>query len=284
MPDSHRNNFYYLNSERRLTAHLVRAGKSHKVAPLAEAVRAAAEGLQRFEPGQIAVIASARMTNEELFMAKRVIAALNPGAVDIVPRTKESDGYLISADRNPNTEGAKKILGVEEPGSKLAAIRKGVESGEIKAVVALHENLLKDAGFSADQLAKIEFLVSSHILANPTASNSAVVFAGAGFAEKRGSMINVTGRLQRLNRAIEPPGQATDDWEVLRDLAAALGAGNGLYAIEDVFKALAAEVPEFEGLTLSRIGDLGTQVYETGVTIPLIERERARIAKGEIVG
>jgi NADH-quinone oxidoreductase subunit G len=114
-----------------------------------------------------------------------------------------------------------------------------------------------------------------------------VILPGAAFAEKRGSMVNVTGRLQRLNRAVEPIGDAKDDWEILRDLILALqGAkpGDGPAAIEDVFKAMAASVPEFDGLSLSKIGDLGKPVVETGVQIPLLQNERARKAAGLING
>ena len=102
-------------------------------------------------------------------------------------------------------------------------------------------------------------------------------------------MVNVTGRLQRLNRALEPRGLARDDWEILRDIMAGL-AGQSPYSaeqpqmIEDVFKAMAAEVSELSELSLSKIGDLGVSVIDTGVTIPLLENERARKAAGEIVG
>jgi NADH-quinone oxidoreductase subunit G len=114
-----------------------------------------------------------------------------------------------------------------------------------------------------------------------------VVLPGAAFAEKRGSMVNVTGRLQRLNRAVEPIGDAKDDWEILRDLILALqGAkpGSGPAAIEEIFKAMAASVPEFDGLSLSKISDLGKPVVETGVQIPLLQNERARKAAGLING
>ena len=73
-------------------------------------------------------------------------------------------------------------------------------------------------------------------------------------------MINGKGRLQRLNRALRGPGQARDDWEILRDLNQALSGGNGIYTIEDVFREMSEAVPEFAGLTLSRISDLGVQV------------------------
>ena len=47
---------------------------------------------------------------------------------------------------------------------------------------------------------------------------------------------------------------------------------------------MASVVPAFAGLTLSKIGDLGRQVVETGVTIPLLANERARKASGQITG
>jgi predicted molibdopterin-dependent oxidoreductase YjgC len=84
------------------------------------------------------------------------------------------------------------------------------------------------------------------------------------FAEKRGSMINGQGRLQRLNRAVRGPGQSRDDWEILRDLNQALTGGNGIYSIEDVFRQMSEAVPEFSGLSLSKIGDLGVPVMQVG--------------------
>ena len=48
-----------------------------------------------------------------------------------------------------------------------------------------------------------------------------------------------------------------DDWQILLQLKAALGGGNGIHTIEEVFKAMAAATPAFAGLSLSKIGDLG---------------------------
>ena len=58
------------------------------------------------------------------------------------------------------------------------------------------------------------------------------------------------------------PGQARDDWEILRDLIQALSGGDGIFTIEDVFRQMSAAVPEFSGLTLSRISDLGVPVLD----------------------
>ena len=58
------------------------------------------------------------------------------------------------------------------------------------------------------------------------------------------------------------PGQARDDWEILRDLIQAYSGRNGIYSIEDVFRQMSAAVPALAGLSLSKIGDLGVQVLE----------------------
>src|SRR5437773_7829649 len=101
-----------------------------------------------------------------------------------------------------------------------------------------------------------------NVLSNDATQKATVVLPACGFAEKRGSMINGKGRLQRLNRAVRPPGNARDDWEILRDLLQSLGGSNGLYTIEDVFRQMSAEVRQFHGLTLSKIGDLGVHAIK----------------------
>ena len=75
-------------------------------------------------------------------------------------------------------------------------------------------------------------------------------------------MVNRKGRLQRLNRATRTPGNARDDWEILRDLLQAIGGGDSLHSIEDVFRRMSETVPQFAGLSLSKIGDLGMHILE----------------------
>ena len=285
IPDSHRLNFHYLHAESRLTDPLVKSSGKHDVADWFDALNHTAERLRGYQRGEVAIIGSGSMTNEELFLLKRLADTLETDLLSLVPRFGESDGRLISADRNANTTGAQLIWASEDPFAKLDAIRAGVANRKIKAVVVFYENLLEEAGFQAADLNRLDFLASNHILANRTAQASEVVLPGAGFAEKRGSLVNVTGRLQRLNQAIQPPEGAMDDWEILRDLIRALDDNEpARYLLEDVFREIADEVEEFEELTLSRIGDLGVQVTTTGESIPLLESERARIEAGEIVG
>ena len=98
-------------------------------------------------------------------------------------------------------------------------------------------------------------------------------------------MVNVTGRLQRLNRAILPPGEALPDWEILSQLLTAISPeAPAPQKIQDVFGMLAQEIKEFADLTLQKIGDLGVPITDTGVTIPLLEKEKERVKSGQIVG
>ena len=282
MCDRGRLDFHFVNSEFRLTDPLVKSGGKHEISTWKKSIQAVAEGLSGLKGEEIAIIASARMTNEELFFVKQLARILGTENVDVIQRQGEGDNYLSAADKNPNTLGAKEILGIE-PGSRIAGITELMSRGRLRAVLALGENLLK-VGFERRDIEKIGFLTTLHILANATAELSNVVLPGTAYAEKRGSMINVTGRLQKLNKAVNAPGNARDTWEILRDLVVACGGSNGLYSVEDVFKGLSNDVSVFNGLTYTKIGDLGIPLIETNEVIPLLEREKERKSKGIIVG
>jgi len=177
----------------------------------------------------------------------------------VLPRPQTGDGFLVSNDGNPNTTGAK-MLGLAT--GKLSEIVQGVESGKISGLIVLGEDAV-DCGISADSLRKLGALVVMGISANRTTEHATALLPSSAWAEKRGTMINLKGRLQRFNQAIQPPGQAREDWEILRDLIQAISGSNGIYAVEEVFKQMAAEVPALQGLTISRIGDLGVQLSLT---------------------
>jgi NADH-quinone oxidoreductase subunit G len=261
MCDYGRLNFHYVNAPERLTKPRVRLTSGQQDASWTTAIARAVDDLRRFKADEIAVIGSGKMTNEELWLTKKLIEALGTKHYDIVPRTGESDEILLSSLRNPNLVGAH-LFGVaqEEPGSLLPEIFQRVKAGSIKAVLALGEDL--SSGLNQDDLTKLEALIVVDILPNKTAVHATTLLPGYSFAEKRGSMVNIKARLQRLNRAIHGPGDARDDWEILRDLLQKITGSNGVYLIEDVFKQMAEGVPELHGLSLSKIGDLGVQLED----------------------
>ena len=261
MCDQGRLGFHYIHSDKRLTQPITRRGPETTPASWSEIIPQLAERLKTFAPEQIGLVASGRLTNEEAFLLAEIRRALGGDGVvtDYVPRFGHADGILRSADLNPNTHGVT-LMGLSNGGRNLATLKSGIETGQIRALLVLHEDLTAEAGWEGATLQKLDLLATVGLLKSATTDRADFILPGASFAEKRGSMVNAAGRLQRLNRAIPVPGHALDDWQILLRLKEALGGGNGLHTIEEVFKAMAAQVPAFAGLTLSRIGDLGVEL------------------------
>jgi NADH-quinone oxidoreductase subunit G len=236
------------------------------------------EQLHRMAPSETAMICSARMTNEEPYMVRALSKQLGITKLDIVPRKGENDGLLVCDDRNPNTNGAKMILG--KTGAGLSNIRRGVRNNSIRFMIVLGEDLTEEAGFTAEDLAGLEYLLVIHHSENETTKAADVVLPGVTFAEKYGTMINVAGRIQRLNKAIEPIGDSMSDWEICRNLSERLGC-DCVRVIAcptpmSVLDEMAQEFEELQDITWGNIGNEGKVIMDTGVTIPLIEREKAK--------
>jgi len=261
MCDYGRLNFEYLQSELRLSEPMVRAENKLESTTWKRAIESAAAALKPFESGQIGMLASGRMTNEELWLTGRLAKLLGVTLIGIAPRTGPGDDILLSKDRNPNTNGAR-LLGIaSQGGTNLQRLKDAIGSGQIKALISLGENPLH-CGITGESLERLPVYIVMDILSNEATRYASIVLPSLGFAEKRGSMINRKGRLQRLNRAVRGPGLARDDWEILRDLIQDISGGNGIYTIEDVFRQMSEATPELAGLTLSRISDFGVQVLD----------------------
>jgi len=280
MPDDHRLNYKFINAPTRILTPLVKtdAGAEQRPATWDATLNLVVEQLHKCAPVEVAIIASARMTNEEMYMARALARQLGVTKLDIVARKGENDGMLISEDRNPNSQGAKLILG--KTGAGLNAIRRGVRTGAIRSLIVLGEDVTAEAGITEEDLAGLDYLLVVAHSENPTTKAADVVLPGVTFAEKYGTMINVTGRIQRLNKAIEPLGEAQSDWDIMRQLAEKLGCDcPRVIACPTPFTVLEEMAQEFEpmkGLTWGNIGNEGKVIIETGVTIPLIEREKAK--------
>jgi len=262
MCDYGRLNFKFLEAENRLLEPQIRFDGKLLTADWPTAIAQAALQLKQFSGAEIAIIASGRMTNEELWLTSQLAKSLGTQMIDIVPRRGPGDDILFSKDRNPNTNGARLILAsTSEPGANLLTIADAVKSGQIKALAIFKENTMH-LGIPVERLTKLPVFVVMNVLPNEATEKATVVLPASGFAEKRGSMINGRGRLQRLNRAVRPPGNARDDWESLRDLLQAAGGGDSLPSIDDVFRQMSETVPHFAGLSLSKIGDLGVHILD----------------------
>ena len=256
MCDHGRLNYAYLYREDRLVQPQLRENGRLQKSTWPRVIQQVAEKLSALPRGETAMIASARMTNEELWLAGKVARHLGITLHDVVARPQTADGILVSNDGNPNTAGAQ-LLGIThaDPGARAPEMATAVRDGTVKALLCFGEDP-RHYGLTEAELARLDLVVCLDILPTTATKLATAILPGAGFAEKRGSMVNVQGRIQRLNRATQTPGQARDDWEILCDLLRALGA-DAPQTLEGVFKEMTATVPAFSGLTLAKLGEQG---------------------------
>ena len=225
----------------------------------AAAIREISEKLKQAPAGSAAVIASARQTNEELYLLAKLAKKLG-ALTDSVPRSGEGDRLLLNADRNPNSNGAR-LTGIAAPpmGSNLPKIAEGIRSGRIKTLIVFGEDVSRH-GLGAELLGKLETLIVSDILPSETTRLAHYLLPGCAHAEKRGTFTNTKGRVQKFMKAVEPPGDARPEWEFLRELVFNLTGQDGFVSIEGLFNQIAAEIPAFNGLTWAGLGDMGVTV------------------------
>lgn len=257
MCDAGRLNYKWVGREDRLTR--IQNSKS-KIQNWAGALGEISESLRKAPAASVAIVASARLTNEELFLLKKVATKL--GAItDSVPRIGESDKLLVNADKNPNSKGARLTgIAASPMGSNLPKIADGIKSGAIKTLIVFGEDVTKH-GMAASLLGKLETLIVSDILPNKTTAAAHYLLPGCAHAEKRGSFTNVKGRVQRFLKAVEPPGDARPEWEFLHELVYNVTGQNGFVTIEGLFNQMAKEVPAFHGLTWGALGVTGVTIH-----------------------
>src|SRR3569833_457903 len=255
MCDYGRLNYKWINRPDRLRE--VR-GKGAKTSWSA-ALKNISEILNQAPQGSVAIIASARQTNEDLFLLKKLAAKL--GAItDSIPRTGESDKLLMRADRIPNSNGSR-LTGIcgEKMGEQIAKIASGIEQGKIKTLIVFGEDVTKH-GIGADLLGKLETLIVSDILPNETTKLAHYLLPGCAHVEKRGTFTNGKGRVQKFMQALQPRGDARPEWETLHELVFNVTGQDGYATIEGLFNLMAKEVPAFNGLTWADLGDTGVTV------------------------
>jgi NADH-quinone oxidoreductase subunit G len=260
MCDYGRLNYKWINRDDRLTN--VGGSKlklQYQDGAWSTAIRAVSDALKKAAGGSVAVIASARQTNEELYLLKK-LAAKYDALTDSVARVDKGDHLLLNADRNPNTNGSKLIgIAAKEIGSNIPKIAEGIRSGKIKHLIVFGEDVTKH-GIGADLLGKLDSLIVSDILPSKTTEAAHYLLPGCAHAEKRGSFVNVKGRVQRFMQNVQPKGNARAEWEFLHEIVHDVTGQNGFATIEGLFNQMAAEVPAFKNVTWAGLGDHGATV------------------------
>ncbi len=149
------------------------------------------------------------------------------------------------------------------PGLRLDQMMSGMLDGSVKAFFIMGE----DPVLSEPNAAKVnrgfeqlDFVVLQDIFLNETGRLYAdVVLPASCFAEKDGTFTNSERRVQRVRKALDPPGQARTDLWILQQVAKALGSDWGEQSPAQVWDEFADLSPKFHGIRYDRIEELGIQ-------------------------
>jgi NADH-quinone oxidoreductase subunit G len=265
--DEGRYGFDEVDAPTRIERPELREGGSARPLSWEEAVAALAAGLRAAGPEGTGVLLSPRMTNEDLWLARRLFRdTLGVAHVDfrVPPRTPGSEDELLRrADKTPNARGAELIGCGRADAADGRHVLDAARAGRLRLLWVFDHDLL-DAGWPAaeaeEALARVEGVVFQGPTANRTSARAHVVLPSAAYVEREGTWTNVDGRVQRFWRAVLPRAEARPDCEILGAVARALGHDWQPLRGEPLFRALAAAVPAFAGMSYRGIGDQGALV------------------------
>jgi assimilatory nitrate reductase catalytic subunit len=159
------------------------------------------------------------------------------------------------------------VWGIEEnvlPGSGVDAYElfRKIDRGEIKALLSICFNpkvSLPDSTFVTRCLEKLEFYAAIDFFLNDTARHADIVLPGSLQEEDEGTVTQVECRVIKINKAVDPPGEARQDWRIVQDIAQALGRPHGFTfsSPREIFDELRVAskggVADYSGITYEKI-------------------------------
>ncbi len=181
------------------------------------------------------------------------------GACDLGALPNVFTGYQQVADIAAR-EKFSQAWGVEnlsaEPGLTVPEMFSGAETGRVKAVYIMGENPMisdPDINHIKHCIEKLDFLVVQDIFLTETAQVADVVLPGAVFAEKEGTFTNSERKVQRVRKALEPPGDAREDRWIITALAEKMGSYMEYMHAEAVMDEIRTVTPSYAGISYERI-------------------------------
>jgi NADH-quinone oxidoreductase subunit G len=230
-----------------------------------QALTAISTKLGTMDAARVGVIASAQLTNEELFLIREIFAGAEISA-NVHEDIGSSDDFLIKADKNPNTVGAT-LLGLIGPDAHDAAqILDNALGGSLDVLWVFGHELTKRLGEeNVRQIAeRVPLFIYSGTNENPTEKVAHWVLPSAAYVEKDGTFVNCHGRIQRIAPngypVLPPLGDSREDWRTLLELARMLGQRLDWQGPPQIFQAIVRSIEALAGLSYDTIGAHGVPV------------------------
>jgi predicted molibdopterin-dependent oxidoreductase YjgC len=149
-----------------------------------------------------------------------------------------------------------------KPGLTMGEMMSTKPDGGVKAMYIMGENPIMtdpDMRHTRQSLTNLEFLVVQDIFPTETAVIADIILPATAFAEKDGTFTNTERRVQRVRKAVEPPGEAKPDWEIITLLAEKMGHRFGYKNPEQIMKEIAYLTPIYGGIHYDRLDGYGLQ-------------------------
>jgi assimilatory nitrate reductase catalytic subunit len=149
-----------------------------------------------------------------------------------------------------------------QPGVDAYEIVRKIDQGAIKGLLSVCFNpvvSLPDNNFVRAALEKLDFYVAIDFFLNETARYADVILPGSLQEEDEGTVTQLEGRVIKINRAVACPGEARRDWEIIQDIARALGRSKGLEfdspraIFEELRVASKGHTNDYSGITYERV-------------------------------
>lgn len=174
-----------------------------------------------------------------------------------------------------------------KPGLTLVEMLEAAIAGKITGLYIMGENPAltePDSAHVEKALASLDFLVVQDIFLTETARYADVILPGAAFAEKEGTFTNTERRVQKLEKAFDPPGGARADWEIIMDVANRMGYQMDYQGPAAIMAEINRLTPSYGGITYRRLrGSNGLQwpcPSENHPGTPTLHRETFTRGKG----
>lgn len=186
------------------------------------------------------------------------------GACDMGALPNVYPGYqqVASPEVRAKFEAAWGVPLDPNPGFMIPDMFAAAVSKDLRALYVLGEDPVitdADANHVRKGLEALDFLVVQEIFLSETAKLADVVLPGASYAEKTGTFSNTERRVQMVNQAIKPIGNAKIDGEIICELATRMGYPFEYKSSEEVMQEIAKLTPIFAGITHERLGTQGLQ-------------------------
>lgn len=148
------------------------------------------------------------------------------------------------------------------PGVDAYEIFRKIDRGEIRGLLSVCINpmvSLPDSHFVRRMLEKLDFYVAIDFFLNDTARYADIVLPGSLQEEDEGTVTQVEGRVIKINQAVDPPGDANQDWRIMQDIAAALGRPHGFTfqnsreIFDELRLASRGGISDYYGITYEKI-------------------------------